>query len=104
MNETLSMILAFFAGIALGILFFGVLWLTVKKSVTAKAPWLWVLGSFFLRVSITLLGFYFVGAGNWQRLLICLGGFIIARFLVIHFTKSIDKKNIQLRKEAVHGA
>ena len=104
MNETLSMILAFIAGIALGILFFGVLWLTVKKSVTAKTPWLWVLGSFLLRVGITLLGFYFVSGGKWQRLLICLAGFIIARFLVIHFTRSIDKKNIQLRKEAVHEA
>lgn len=103
MNETISMILAFVAGITLGALFFGVLWLTVKKTVTAKVPWLWVLGSFFFRVTITLTGFYFVGGGDWQRLLICLGGFIIARFLVIHFTRSIDEKHIQLRKEAVHG-
>jgi len=104
MNETVSIILAFVAGIALGIIFFGMLWLTVKKAVNARVPWLWVLGSFFFRVAIVLVGFYFVSDGNWQRLLICLGGFIIARFIVIHFTKSIDKKNIQLRKEAVHGA
>lgn len=104
MNETLSIILAFVAGIILGIIFFGVLWLTVKKSVTAKVPWLWVLGSFIFRVVIVMLGFYFIGAGNWQRLIICLVGFIIARFLVIHFTRSIDKKNIQLRKEAAHEA
>ena len=104
MNETILMILAFAAGIVLGIIFFGVLWFTVKKSMTSKTPALWVLGSFFFRISITLLGFYFVGGGNWQRLLICLGGFIIARFLVIHFTKSIDKKQMHIKKEAVHGA
>src|SRR5579862_8970108 len=104
MNEILSIILAFVAGIVLGIIFFGVLWFTVKKSMTSKIPALWVLGSFFFRISITLLGFYFVADGNWQRLLICLCGFIIARFLVIHFTRSIDKKHIQLKKEAAHEA
>jgi hypothetical protein len=38
MNETLLMILAFIAGIALGIIFFGGLWFTVKKIVAAKMP------------------------------------------------------------------
>jgi F1F0 ATPase subunit 2 len=104
MNETLSIILAFVAGLALGTIFFGVLWFTVKKSMASKKPALWVLGSFFFRISITLLGFYFIAAGNWQRLLICLGGFIIARFIVIHFTKSIDEKQMHIKKEAAHGA
>ena len=104
MNETILMILAFAAGIILGIIFFGVLWFTVKKSMTSKIPALWVLGSFFFRVAIVLAGFYFVSSGNWQRLVICLLGFIIARFLVIHFTKSIDKKQMHVKKEAVHGA
>ena len=104
MNETLLMILAFVAGIALGIIFFGGLWFTVKKIVTAKIPALWVLGSFIVRVGIVLLGFYFIGAGNWQRLLICLLGFIAARFIVIHFTKAIDAKQLQLKKEPIHEA
>ncbi len=104
MNETISIILAFVAGVALGTLFFGGLWLTVKKSVTAKVPWLWVLGSFVFRVGVVLLGFYFISSGNWQRLVSCLIGFIAARFIVIHFTKAIDEKHIQLRKEAAHEA
>ncbi len=102
MNETISMILAFVAGIVLGVIFFGVLWLTVKKSMTSKIPALWVLGSFFFRIGITLLGFYFIAGGNWQRLLVCLGGFIIARFIVIHFTKSIDEKQMRIKKEVAH--
>jgi F1F0 ATPase subunit 2 len=104
MNETLLMIATFVGGIALGIIFFGGLWFTVKKLITAKVPALWMLGSFILRAGIVLFGFYFIGARNLQRLVSCLIGFIAARFVVIHFTKSIDEKHIQLRKEAAHEA
>jgi F1F0 ATPase subunit 2 len=102
MNETLFMILAFIGGLVLGVLFFGGLWLTVKKSVTSKIPALWVFGSFFLRVGITLIGFYYISLGHWQRLLICVLGFVAARYIVIRFTKSIDEKQLQLKKEAYH--
>ena len=102
MNETLFMILAFIGGLGLGVLFFGGLWLTVKKSVKSKIPALWVFGSFFLRVGITLIGFYYISLGNWQRLLICVLGFVAARYIVIRFTKSIDEKQLQLKKEDNH--
>ena len=104
MNETVNMLLAFIAGLVLGTLFFGGLWFTVKKAVTAKIPALWIFSSFFLRISITLVGFYFVSSGNWLRLLICVVGFIVARTLVIHFTKAIDEKQILLKKEVSHEA
>lgn len=102
MNETVLITLAFIAGIALGILFFGGLWFTVKKAVNAKIPALWILSSFFLRISITLVGFYFISSGNWQRLVTCLAGFIIARIIVIHFTKSIDEKQMLVKKDIIH--
>jgi F1F0 ATPase subunit 2 len=104
MNDSLYMVLAFIAGIALGILFFGGLWLTVKKLTTAKRPALLFLGSLFFRVSITLIGFYYISTGNWQRLLICLLGFICARFIIIHLTKPGKEKQIHLKKEAAHEA
>ena len=104
MNETAYMILAFIGGLLLGTLFFGGLWFTVKKAVTAKVPALWIFSSFFLRISITLVGFYFIGAGNWQRLIVSVIGFIVARFIVIHFTKSIDEKQTSLKKEAPNEA
>lgn len=97
--ETVNMILIFLAGLAMGALFFGGLWFTVQKAVDAKIPALWIFVSFFLRIGITLLGFYFIGAGNWQRLLVCLAGFIVARFIVIQFTKSIAEKQTHLKKE-----
>lgn len=104
MNEVLYRVLVFIAGLALGTLFFGGLWVTVRKSVSARSPSLWIFGSFFLRISITLIGFYFIAAGSWQRLLICLLGFIIARFTIIHFTRSHEIKQSRLKKENNHEA
>lgn len=93
MNEILFFILAFVAGLVLGTLFFGGLWFTVKKTVNAKKPALWVLSSFFIRIGIVLVGFYFVSQGSWQRLVLCLLGFIVARFIVTNLTKSINVKS-----------
>lgn len=100
MNDTLYIILAFIAGLLLGTLFFGGLWLTVKKTPAAKMPALLVLGSFIFRFGITLSGFYFISLGNWQRLLVCLSGFITARFVIIRLTKAGTKKVVQLKKGA----
>ncbi len=103
MNEVVTMILVFLAGAVLGVLFFGGLWFTVKKSVNAKRPALLILTSFFLRIGITMMGFYVIGADNWQRILLCLLGFIVARFTVLYFTKTIDAKQLNLTKEEIHG-
>jgi F1F0 ATPase subunit 2 len=104
MNETMYMILTFISGMALGIIFFGGLWLTVRKMVESTKSALWMLGSFLFRMSITLIGFYYVSQNNLQRLIICLLGFIAARFIVIYFTKSIEKKQAQFKKEVSHEA
>ena len=79
MNETLILLLAWMAGGALGAIFFGGLWWTVRKGVSSPRPALWFLGSLLLRMSIALAGFYFVGRGHWERLLLCLLGFVMAR-------------------------
>jgi len=102
MNEIVYKILAFIVGLLLGTIFFGGLWFTVRKLVTSKRPALWFLGSFILRVSNTLIGFYYISSGSWQRLIICVAGFIIARFAVIHFTKLSKEKLILLKKEVSH--
>ena len=102
MNEIVYMILAFILGLLLGTIFFGGLWFTVRKLVASKIPALLFLGSFILRVGITLTGFYYISSGSWQRLLICVAGFIIARFVVIHFTKMSEERQVLLNKEISH--
>jgi len=82
MTETLTLVLAWVAGGALGAMFFGGLWWTVQKALSSKRPAFWFFGSLLLRMSLTLAGFYFVAGGHWQRLLACLLGFVIARLIV----------------------
>src|SRR5450756_1021692 len=81
MNEPLSLAFALAAGILLGAMFYGGLWWTVRRGVSSKRVALWFLGSLLLRMSLALTGFYFVGGGDWQRLLLCLIGFVIARIV-----------------------
>jgi len=89
MNDTLTWVPAWLAGSALGMFFFGGLWWTVRRSLTARQPALWVAGSLLLRMGITLGGFYLVAGAHWQRLLACLLGFVMARALVIRLTREI---------------
>lgn len=83
MNITaLSLVLALLAGIALGLFYFGGLWLTVQRLPTIRRPALLMLGSFFLRTLVALSGFYVVMSGSWARLLVCLTGFLAIRTLL----------------------
>jgi F1F0 ATPase subunit 2 len=101
MNELL--ILALAAGLLLGAFFLGGLWWTVRKGVSSRSPALWFLVSMLLRMSIVLLGFYFVGHGNWQRLVSCLLGFMIARFCVMRLTRTPVEHPCLTVKEAPHA-
>jgi F1F0 ATPase subunit 2 len=86
-NETLTTLGAFLAGGAIGILFFGGLWWTIRKGLGSPQPALWFSGSLLLRMSIALAGFYLVSGGDWRRLAACLVGFVIARMAVAWLTR-----------------
>jgi F1F0 ATPase subunit 2 len=103
MNEFLILAAALAAGLFLGAIFFGGLWWTVRKAVSSKRPAFWFLGSLLLRMSLVLIGFYFVGRGNWQRLVTCLLGFIIARFCVMRLTRTPVEHSHFTVKEAPHA-
>ncbi len=92
MNNNFFFILAFIAGTALGMVFFGGLWYTVKKLAQSKRPALLFLGSLILRIATTLTGFYFIAQDNWQRMLVCLLGFIASRFIIVRVTADNKKQ------------
>ena len=92
MNKVFACLVALSAGAGLGIMFFGGLWWTIRKGVSFHRPELWFLFSMLLRTSIVLAGFYFVAAGHWQRLLLCLSGFIVARLIVMRFTQPAHER------------
>jgi F1F0 ATPase subunit 2 len=87
MNEFFPLAIAAAAGVLLGAFFFGGLWWTVRRGVSSERPALWFFGSLLLRMSITLTGFYFVGQQYWERWLLCLLGFVLARLLVGWLTR-----------------
>ena len=86
MNEPFQLVMVLLAGMLLGALFFGGLWWTVQKGLSARQPALWFGASMLLRTAVVLAGFYFVAGPDWQRLLLCLLGFIIARLIVTRLT------------------
>ncbi len=104
MNEIIYLTLTFIAGAVLGTIFFGGLWLTVRKGLTAKVPALLFSISFMLRMAVTLAGFYYAGQGKWYRLLLCLAGFLIARIVIMRFTKGSATTPIKISGEVNHEA
>lgn len=99
MNDLLMTLLVLLGGSCLGLMFFGGLWFTSKKMLDSKNLALWYIGSLFIRVGTTLLGFYYMGQHNLKYMLICLLGFIIARFIVIRMTKTKEMELMKLEKK-----
>jgi len=102
MNEILHVLPALIVGMLLGAMFFGGLWWTVRKGVTSTRPSLWFFGSLLLRTSMTLVGFYVVSEGHWERLLVCLLGFTIARLIATRLTR-IAERPTRVTEEAGHA-
>ena len=100
MNEILALVVALAAGGALGAIFFGGLWWTVQKAVASERPALWFFCSQLLRTGMVLAGLYFVGRGHWERLVVCLVGFIIARFIVTSLALPPGDKQTRPAQEA----
>src|SRR5512146_1980941 len=103
MTETFGLLLAWAVGGVLGGIFFGGLWWTVRKSIASRQPALWFLGSFLLRTAVVLAGLYLIGRGQWERLAVCLVGFVMARFIVMWLTRSSGKNATPAAQEAHHA-
>lgn len=92
MSDLVSLIVALIGGMALGAIAFGGLWWTVRRLPTAKSPALLTVSSLIARLGISVLGFYLIGAGSWERLLACLAGYLVVRQILIRRAQvSIDQ-------------
>ena len=103
MNETVTLVLALVTGVLFGAMFFGGLWWTVRKGVSSQRPALWFFGSLLLRMPIALAGFYVVSSGHWERLLVCLLGFVTARLIVKRLTRPPVEHRNAPAKEAFNA-
>ena len=103
MLEALIQMFVLMSGVLLGSVFFGGLWWTVRKGISSRHPALLFLGSLLLRMSVILVGFYYIGRGHWERLLMCLFGFVIARFIVMRMTRLLSESQLSSAQEASHA-
>lgn len=92
MTDFILYTLMLFSGAALGIIFFGGLWLTIRYAMKAKYAELWFLLSLLLRTAIVVGGFYYVTSAKFYPLLVGLGGFVISRIVITRLTGSLLKK------------
>ncbi len=74
---------SFFSGLLIGLFYFGGLWWTLRRMPVSHEPVIWVIGSFLVRATVSLVGFYFVSGVGWIKLLICLSGFILVRIVFV---------------------
>ena len=83
MGDVAVLALAALAGVGLGLVYFGGLWLTLRRVPQAKSPALLAMASFVGRTALVLVGFYFVMGDSWQRLVACLVGVVAARVVLV---------------------
>ncbi len=103
MPEALTLLVVLGAGVALGMMFFGGLWWTIRKGVVSPRPAVWFLGSLVVRMALVMAGVYLVAGNRWERLLACLVGFILARLVVTWLTGKWAKEQVRSTPEAGHA-
>ena len=84
--EPVQLTIAALTGVALGVLYFGGLWMSVRTLPRMNRPALLMLVSLAARMAVVLAGFYLVMQGRWERLIVCLLGFLVARAIMIRST------------------
>jgi len=100
MIDIVTMVTVFFAGLLLGGFFFGGLLWTVNRGISSKHPAILFLGSSLIRTAAVLFSFWLLSAGRWERMLICLAGFFIARVVLLFFTRTGPKSGGKKREVA----
>jgi F1F0 ATPase subunit 2 len=103
MNDTVMLALAGAAGMGLGAMFFGGLWWTVRKGASSTKPALWFIGSLLVRMSAAMAGLYVIGRGHWERIVVCLVGFLMARLVVTWLTRPTGEHHTSPAQEASHA-
>lgn len=90
MINALKLLIVFAVGMLTGLFYFGTLWIIVRQLPRVKRPALLVIGSFFARNAVTVLVFYFIMGGRWERLIVCMLGFILSRIVIVRRVKNSE--------------
>jgi F1F0 ATPase subunit 2 len=74
-------------GMALGAVFYGGLWWTVRRALEAQHPGVWFGSSALVRMAVAVSGLYFCARLGLPGLIACLCGLLVARALVTQLTR-----------------
>lgn len=85
---SLNLILILLAGLGLGILFYGGLWMTVRALPGSRHPTVLALASFWGRTALVIAGLLLAMAHRWQNAIAFLLGFVLARVLLSRWIPS----------------
>lgn len=84
MNEILVLALALISGSALGVFYFGGLWMTLRHLSRSRQPALLTLSSFLGRSAVCLFCFYIVASNSLEGLVTSLAGFTLTKIALTH--------------------
>ena len=90
MPPPFTFILVLLGGFALGIVFYGGLWLTVRALPKSRTAVLLALASLWGRTALVVGGLLLAMDASWQRALVCLIGFAAARILLSRWVPRQD--------------
>jgi len=97
-STPLALALSALAGIILGILYFGGLWLTINKMRTMKSPGIFLTASFIMRTVVVIGGFYLISDGKLERLAVAMLAFFVTRFVFIRYFQPKEETGKQVKK------
>jgi F1F0 ATPase subunit 2 len=83
-TELLILAFSLACGVALGIIYFGGLWLTLQRLASTDRPAILALGSFLVRSGVCIFGFYLISGNGLEGLACGLAGFILVKVALIH--------------------
>jgi F1F0 ATPase subunit 2 len=71
-------------GLGLGLLYFGGLWLTLRRLAGSSQPALLAYGGFAVRSLLCLLGFYLIARSGLEGLIASLAGFMLTKLFLVN--------------------
>ena len=93
--DALPIVLALIAGLGLGVIYFGGLWLTVRRLPSAGSPAALATASLFGRLAIVAAGLYAIAlAKRWELLVAAMAGMLVVRFVFIRKLRAEQRETI----------
>lgn len=86
------MIISFFIGLFLGVIYFGGLYYSTQKFKDIKNPTLFMAFSFFIRMMFLVGGLYFLAKSGYKNILIGFLGLMLVRFIMVFRVKQLNSK------------